>query len=176
MVLAPENPVPIKRSTPEDEDAEVANDLPAIPYRKKDKYGNPFYRTWQPTAALGGYPGDDHVVVLVHFKPRGLETEETKPKSVYMNFTDYKKHLLNAKVKEMPLSARFGADYYFVEDERNYAKRVSAETLGGGGAKPIGRKGHFETVWRTTHADTAGYDRFIASIDANLRKRQWADW
>jgi hypothetical protein len=34
-----------------DEDAEVANDLPAIPYRKKDK----FYRTWKPQA-LGGYP------------------------------------------------------------------------------------------------------------------------
>jgi hypothetical protein len=173
MVLAPENPIPIKRSTPEAEDAEIANNLPTIPYRKKDKYGNPYYRTWQPTAALGGYPDDDHVVVLVHFKPRGLETEETKPKSVYMNFTDYKKHLLNVKVKEMPLSARFGADYYFVEDERNYAKRVSAETLG---AKPIGRKGHFETVWRTTYADMAGYDRFLASIDANLRKRQWADW
>jgi hypothetical protein len=118
MVLAPENPVPIKSSTPEDEDSEVANDLPAIPYRKKDKYGKPFYRTWKPTA-LGGYPGDDHVVVLVHFKQRSIETEETKPKSVYMNFTDYKKHILNAKVKEMPLSARFGADYYFVEDERN---------------------------------------------------------
>ncbi len=86
MVLTPENPVPIKRSTPEDEDAEVANDLPAIPYRKKDRYCNPFFRTWKPTA-LGGYPGDEHVVVLVHFKPRGLETDETKPESVYMNFT-----------------------------------------------------------------------------------------
>ncbi len=74
------------------------------------------------------------------------------------------------------VSARLGADYYFVEDERNYAMRISAETLGmGGGAKPFGRKGHFEVVWRTTHADMAGYDRFIASIDANLRKRQWAD-
>jgi hypothetical protein len=46
----------------------------------------------------------------------------------------------------------------------------------GSGAKPVGRKGHFEVVWRTTYADTAGYDRFIASIDANIRKRQWADW
>jgi hypothetical protein len=93
-----------------------------------------------------------------------------------MNFTDYKKHILDGRLKEMPLSVRYGADY-FVEDERNYAKRISAETLGvGGGAKPIGRKGHFEVVWRTTYADTAGYDRFIASIDANLHKRQWADW
>jgi hypothetical protein len=176
MVLAPENPVPIKRSTPQEEDAEVANDLPAISYRKRGKYGNPFYRTWKPTA-LGGYPGDDHVVVLVHFKQRGLETEETKPKSVYMNFTDYKEHILDAKIKEMPLSSSFGAYYYFVEDERNYAKRISAETLGvGGGAKPIGCKGHLEVVWRTTHADTAGYDCFLASINANLRKRQWADW
>ncbi len=91
---------------------------------------------------------------MVHIKPRGLDTEETKPKSVYMNFTDYKKHILDGKLKEMPLSARYGADYYFVQDERNYAKRISAETLGvGGGAKPIGRKGHFEVVWRTTHAD-----------------------
>ncbi len=90
-----------------------------------------------------------------------------------MNFTDYKKHILDEMLKEMPLSARYGADYYFVEDERNYTKRLAAETLGvGGGAKPIGRKGHFEVVWRTTHADTAGYYRLIASIDANLHTRQ----
>ncbi len=79
MVLCPENPIPIKRSSPEEEVAEVANDLPAIPNRKKDKYCNPFYRTWKPQA-LGGYPGDNHVVVLVHFKPHGLETEETNSK------------------------------------------------------------------------------------------------
>ncbi len=50
MVLAPENPIPMKRSTPEEEDAKVADDLPAIPYRKKGKYCNPFYRTWMPQA------------------------------------------------------------------------------------------------------------------------------
>jgi hypothetical protein len=61
--------------------------------------------------------------------------------------------------------------------ERNYAERISAETVGvGDGAKPIGRKGHVEVVWRTTHADTAGYDSFIASINTNLHKHQWADW
>ncbi len=56
----------------------------------------------------------------------------------------------------------------------NYAKRVAAETLGvGGGSKPIGSKGHFEVVWCTTHAKTAGYDSVMASNDANLHKRQW---
>jgi hypothetical protein len=100
MVLAPENPIPIKCSTPQEEDAEVANDLPTIPYRKKDKYGNPFYLTWMPHA-LDGYLGDDHVIVLVHFKQCCLETEETKPKLV-----DYKKHILDGRLKEMPLSAR----------------------------------------------------------------------
>ncbi len=62
----------------------------------------------------------------------------------------------------MPLSASFSADYYFVEDERNYATRISAETLGGG-AKPIQRKGHFDVAWHTTH-DTADYNRIIACI------------
>jgi hypothetical protein len=95
--------------------------------------------------------------VLVHFMQRCLETEETKPKSVYMNFSDYKKRM----------SARYGADYYFVEDECNYAKRVAAETLGvGGGAKPIGSKGHFEVVWRTTHAAMPTRQVTIASSQA----------
>jgi hypothetical protein len=37
-------------------------------------------------------------------------------------------------------------------------------------------KGGFETVWRACHADIAGFDRFMADIEANLTKHQWADW
>ncbi len=175
MLLAPEDNTPIKRSTPKEEDDEIMSYLPAIPYRKKGKYCNPFYRAWMPQAE-GGYPGDDQVVVLVFYKQRCLKTEETKPKPVYMNFTDYKKHMFDRGLKEMPFLAIFGADYYFVEDERNYAKRIAVKTLGGGGSKPNQRKGHFEVAWHTTHADTAGYNRFIACIIAYLNKRQWTDW
>jgi hypothetical protein len=104
----------------------------------------------------------------------GLTTAVHKP--VYMNFTDYKKHMLDRGLKEMPHSACFGADYYFVENERNHAKCITAKTLGGGGTKSNQRKGHFEVAWRTTHADTAGYNCFIASISAFLNRRQLADW
>ncbi len=41
MVLDPENPVPIKRSTFQEQGAEVANDLPAIPYRKRTSTATP---------------------------------------------------------------------------------------------------------------------------------------
>jgi hypothetical protein len=106
MVLAPENPIPIKQSTFEEEDAEVANDLPAIPYRKRDKYSNPFYSTWMPHVVVLVHfvvLVHDHITVLVHFKSRGLETEDTKPKLVCMNFTDYNEAIASLPAL-MPIS------------------------------------------------------------------------
>jgi hypothetical protein len=43
--------------------------------------------------------------VLVKFKLGSLETEETKSKQVYMNFTDYNKHTLDGRLKQMPLGS-----------------------------------------------------------------------
>ncbi len=48
------------------------------------------------------------MVVLVHHKARGEETEETKLRSEYMTFQQLKQHSL-IKLKEVPLEAKFGA-------------------------------------------------------------------
>ena len=98
IVRGPEDTTPIIRRTAEEEDAEVARNLPAIDSRKKDKYGNPWFRTWSPAVrsadgrVSGGCPAEDHIVVLVHFRAMGLETEETKPKDRYMSFAQLKQH------------------------------------------------------------------------------------
>jgi hypothetical protein len=43
------------------------------------------------------YAGDDHMVVLLHFKPMGLETEETEQRDQYMIFKQLKQQsLLNS--------------------------------------------------------------------------------
>ncbi len=50
-----------------------------------------------------------------------------------MNFTDYKKQFDRTKtqqIKEMPIAARFGADFRFVEDEDSLTKCTTAE-IGG---------------------------------------------
>ena len=107
-----------------DDDA-IASALPTITQRKQDKYGNPWYRAWARSAHTGGSdcPSEDHIVVLVHHKARGDETEETKPPSEYMTFKQLKQHSL-VRLKELPIGVRFGADLYFVEDAQLRAERL----------------------------------------------------
>jgi hypothetical protein len=160
-----------KRGTSAEEDAEIAANLPANPYRKQDAYGNPHYRAWAP-CAQGGCPLEDHMMVLVHFAPIGLETQEDKPADTYMHFAAFKRHSLDKRIKEWPIATRFGADLMFFEDEQLRANRIAVEAAGG---KPIQKKGSFACVWRFTHADHAGYDKFIEGISANLKKRSWTE-
>ncbi len=42
--------------------------------------------------------------------------------------------------------------------------------------KPLPRVGTFRTIWQRGYADTAGYDKFMTDLGANLPLRQWADW
>jgi hypothetical protein len=47
--------------------------------------------------------------VLVHFKPMGLETEETKQLDQYMTFNQLKQHsLLKLKEPEVPVELCYG--------------------------------------------------------------------
>ena len=160
-----------KRGTTAEEDAEIARNLPPNPYRKKDAYGNPYYRAWSP-ADEGGCPEEHRMMVLVHFAPMGLETQEDKPEDKYMNFETYKRHNMGKGIKEWSNGVKFGADLMFFEDEQLRANRITIE---GAGGKAIQKKGRFCCVWRFTHADTEGYDKFMAEIDANLKKRSWTE-
>ena len=160
------------------QDAEIARNLPAITYRKKDQYGNPQYRPWAPLNMFGegGCPTEDHMVVLVHFAKMPLEKEEDTPKAVYMNFETYKKHMkIKGVTKEWPIAVRFGADLQFYEDEQLRANRMEKEAACADGKAVFQKKGLFSPVWRMTHADHKGYDKFMAGISANLKKRSWAD-
>jgi hypothetical protein len=157
------------------QDEEIARSLPPITQRKVDKYGNPWYRAWSPLNKATGEGCcllEDHMVVLVHHKARGEETEEMKPASEYMTFQQLKQHSL-IKLKEVPLEAKFGADLMFVEDAQLRADSILKLEEGGG---RIQKKGLFCAVWRRTHADMEGYDKFIADLSAFHTKRQWADW
>ena len=157
------------------QDEEIARSLPPITQRKVDKYGNPWYRAWSPlnkATGEGGCQSEDHMVVLVHHKARGEETEETKPASEYMTFKQLRQHSL-IKLNEVPLEAKFGADLIFVEDAQLRADRILKLEAGGG---RIQKKGLFCVVWRRTHADMEGYDKFVADLSAFHTKRQWADW
>ena len=160
-----------KRGTTAEEDAEIARNLPPNPYRKKDAYGNPYYRAWSP-ADKGGCPQEHRMMVLVHFAPMGLETQEDKPADVYMHFETYKRHHIGKGIKEWSNGVKFGADLMFFEDEQLRANRIAIE---GAGGKAIQKKGRFCCVWRFTHADEKGYDKFMAEIDANLKKRSWTE-
>ena len=160
-----------KRGTTAEEDAEIARNLPANPYRKRDAYGNPYYRAWSP-ADEGGCPEEHRMMVLVPFAPMGLETQEDKPEDKYMNFETYKRHNMGKGIKEWSNGVKFGADLMFFEDEQLRANRIAIE---GAGGKAIQKKGRFCCVWRFTHADTEGYDKFMAEIDANLKKRPWTE-
>jgi hypothetical protein len=172
-----EDQLPIVRGTDAQEDALITNNLPANPYRKKDKYGNPFYRAWAPVTEWGGgCPSEDRMMVLVHFAPMGLETEENKPEDVYMHFETYKRHCMGKGIKEWSNGVKFGADLMFFEDEQLRADRIAKELTGTvPTSRPIQKKGHFICVWRKTMADVAGYDKFMAGIDANLKKRSWTE-
>ena len=169
--------LPIVRSTIAQEDLEIAQNLPPTPYRKQDTYGNPYYRAWSPATEYGGgCPMEHRMMVLVHFAPMGLETEEDKPEDTYMNFEAYKRHCMEKGIKEWPIAVRYGADLMFFEDEQLRANRIAKELTGNvPTSRPIQKKGHFSCVWRFTHADHEGYDKFIAGIDANLKKRSWTD-
>ena len=168
-----EDQLPIVRGTDAHEDALITNNLPANPYRKKDQYDNPYYRAWAPVTEWGGgCPLEHRMMVLVHFAPMGLETEEDKPADTYMNFETYKRHCMGKGIKEWPNGVKFGADLLFYEDEQLRANRIAIE---GAGGKPIQKKGRFSCVWRKTMADMAGYDKFMAGIDANLKKRSWTE-
>ncbi len=82
------------------------------------------------------------MVVLVHHRPRGQETEETKPPSEYITFQQLKQHSL-IKLKELPLGVRFLEDLMFVEDaqlRRLRADRMKAQE-GGPLTKQIHKKG-----------------------------------
>ena len=80
-------------------------------------------------------------------------------------------------MKEVPLEVRFGADLMFKEHEQLRADRLLRINLGleAASGKTTQRRCGFSAVWRTTYADCAGYDRFQASLTANLLKRSWAD-
>jgi hypothetical protein len=150
-------------STAAQEDAEIARNLPAIPYRKKDQAGNPYYRPWARLNELGegGCPSKERLVVLVHLAG---DNDDKPKKDVYMNFQTYKQHLLTIKgiKEEWPIAVRFGADLEFHEDERLRAKRIEAEAACAGGKEVFQKQGRFRVVWRTTHADQEGYAKFMA--------------
>ena len=172
-----EDQLPIVRGTDAHEDALITNNLPANPYRKKDQYDNPYYRAWSPATEYGGgCPMEHRMMVLVHFAPMGLETQEDKPEDKYMNFETYKRHNMGKGIKEWSNGVKFGADLMFFEDEQLRANRIAKELTGNvPTSKPIQKKGRFSCVWRKTMADMAGYDKFMAGIDANLKKRSWTE-
>ena len=172
-----EDQLPIVRGTDAHEDALITNNLPANPYRKKDQYDNPYYRAWAPVTEWGGgCPLEHRMMVLVHFAPMGLETEEDKPKDTYVNFEAYKRHCMEKGIKEWPIAVQYGADLMFFEDEQLRANRIAKELTGTvPTSRPIQKKGRFCCVWRNTMADVGGYNKFIAGIDANLKKRSWTD-
>ena len=142
-------------STAGQEDAEIARNLPAIPYRKKDKEGNPYYRPWARLNEFGegGCPSKERLVVLVHLAK----------KDVYMNFQTYKQHLtIKGIKKEWPIAVLFGADLEFHEDERLRAERIETEAACAGGKEVFQKQGRFSVVWRSTHANHEGYTKFMA--------------
>ena len=172
------------------QDAELARDLPPIPYSKKDKYGAPYFRAWAP----GDYAGEDRMVALVENYHYSDYHKEAPHPMEFMHFKDLNKHILlkDHKMKEVPTALKYGAHLMFKEDPKYRANRIEMEAKLKAEAdaeaaanpekkktkavKPLPRKGGFITIWRRTYADTEGYDRFMAELGANLMKRQWADW
>jgi hypothetical protein len=61
-----------------------------------------------------------------------------------------------------------------VQDPANRAARLRAEHLVGD-ARGVQRKGRFYAVWRSEHADLAGYHSFLAYLEAALQQRGWAE-
>jgi hypothetical protein len=151
-------------------DDEIARNLQPITQHKVDKYGNPWYRAWAPQDMGGGCPSEDHLVVLVQHRVRSEETEETKQPSEYMTFQQLKQHSL-IKLNELPLEVKSGANLMFLEDAQLHADRMKAQE-GGQLTKPIQKKWLFCTVWRRTHADLAGYEKFVEDLPAFHKKRQ----
>ena len=151
-----EDQLPIVRGTDAHEDALITNNLPANPYRKKDQYDNPYYRAWAPVTEWGGgCPLEHRMMVLVHFAPMGLETEEDKPADTYMNFETYKRHCMGKGIKEWPTGVQFGADLLFYEDERtalpSRAPAGSRSRRRGASAACGARR------WRTWRATTSSW-------------------
>ena len=119
-----------------------ARDLPPIPYSKKDKYGAPYYRAWAPDDE-GGYPGEDHVVVLVeHYdylddlekkssssSPSSKSSKMTTMMMEYAHIKDINRMMLNpdARWKEVPASIKYGTHLMFVEDPKLREKRILME-------------------------------------------------
>jgi hypothetical protein len=163
---APEDNTPIKIGTDEEEDAEIAKNLPTLGrFQRSDIYGNPYFRPW---SREEGYPGEDKIAVLVHFAKARDETEAQKPKSRYMTFKMLRKHSL-IPMREVPIPVKFGADLMFHEEPTLREIRLQAIILNDPDNKPAHPKGHFSAVWRRTHADCTGYDEFMRKLDQNIK-------
>lgn len=161
--LAPEDNTPIQIGTDQEEDDKIAQNLPSMAsFQRSDKYGQDWYRSWSREA---GYPGEDKIAVLVHFKKARDETIPQKSK--YMTFKKLRKHSM-VRMKEVPIPVRFGADLMFCEDPTLREIRLQA-LIKNPLDKPLPPKGIFTVVWRRTYADCSGYDEYMAKLDQNIK-------
>ena len=114
------------------EDAQLARELPPIPYTKKDKYGAPYFRAWAPPTPgnnNNNYAGEDQMVALVeNYHYNDCHKEAPRPME-YMHFKDLNKHVLmkDHKMKEVPTALKYGAHLMFKEDPKHRANRIETE-------------------------------------------------